>query len=304
LSSENFNNLSNEQLDAAIANVESAIGGSNDKPADKPTLFEKSRERELDTKLGEIHDRSEAREDAVIASKEVPSTRVDSFDDAFAKTYDFLNASPAEKATLQSASKLVEQVRENAKRFGVELSDTEAFKAAMDLENSQRAEQAAGYAPVVDHMKSVFPDQNPVETSRWFADIKRSADQDLPGTIAWMAQQYNVHPMQLAQEIARRYGNQPMQAQQYQAQQYQGPSDAAVQSMIDGVAPTLPNFNRLEEDIIELLESGKVKRTGDPERDLKAAWKEAMRRDTKLTADEKLDKSLRRTYDRANSRKV
>jgi hypothetical protein len=54
--------------------------------------------------------------------------------------------------------------------------------------------------------------------------------------------------------------------------------------------------------MIELLNTGAVRRTGDPQKDLKSAWKEAVRRDTKLTADEKLDKSLRRTYDRANRR--
>jgi hypothetical protein len=64
----------------------------------------------------------------------------------------------------------------------------------------------------------------------------------------------------------------------------------------------LPDFGRHEDDIVELLTSGAVKRTGNPEKDLRNAWKEAARRDAKLTADEKLDKSLRRTYDRANRR--
>lgn len=282
MSSENFNNLSNEQLDAQITVTENAIGsttGIDPSPKEtKPTLFEKSREAELDAKLGKIHDKAEALSDAALTAKDVPSAKADSFDDAFAKTYDFLNASPTEKATLKNANDLVSQVRENAKRFGVELSDAEAFKAALDLENSQRPSE---HAPVVDHMKAAFKDSTPAESAQWVRQVRESFDVDPVYTLAYLAEQAGMHPAQVAAQMYQRYAGQPMQ-QQAQPQYTQAQVEQHVQGIIDQVAPTLPDFGRHEDDIVELLTSGAVRRTGNPEKDMKAAWKEAVRLDSKL----------------------
>jgi hypothetical protein len=289
-----------EQLDTAISNLESTIGGSKDKPEDRPTLFEKASDAKLTENLGAIYDKAEAKADAADEAKTVP-TVVKNIDDAFEATWNHINSSPAEKAELRNANKLVETARQQAAKFGVTLTDAEAFKAALDLENAQRAEEAAGHAPVVDHMRSVYPDQNPVESAKFFADIKRSADQDLPGTVAWMAQQYGMHPMQVAQAIAQRYGNAPVPQQSFEQSQQR--TVAAVQSMLDQAAETLPDLAQFEDEMIEIINSKSFKRTGNYQKDFLSAYNTAKKRDGKLTADQKLEKSLRRTYDRANSRK-
>jgi hypothetical protein len=287
-------------IDKQIAHLEGkleALGvNPNPEPAveEKPGLFEKAREKELDDKLGKIHDRAENRTETVLAQKDVPSARVDDFDSAFAKTYDFLNAPEAEKATQRDASKLIETVRENAKRFGVTLSDEAALKAAMDLEREQGAEAASEIAPVADHMRSAFKDSSPVESAKWFSQVKANFDQDPIGTLAYLGSQTGMHPMQVAQAIAQRFGHQPQQ-QQYQSRQQ---AEAAVVAMIERVVPTLENFSGLEGDIEEVLGSDAFKRTGNYESDLKAAYNEARRRNAKLSSEQRIDKSLRRIYDK------
>jgi hypothetical protein len=192
-------------------------------------------------------------------------------------------------------------VKANAARFGLELTPEQAFQAAMQLEREQLQDARSQDAPALDHLRSVYPDQSPVESAKFFADIKRSADQDLPGTVAWMAQQYGMHPMQVAQAIAARYANAPVPQQSFEQSQHR--AEAAVQSMIDKAAETLPDFPQYEEDMEELLRTGKVKRTGDYSKDFMRAYETAKRRAAKLTPDEKLDKSLRRVYDKSNARK-
>jgi hypothetical protein len=293
-------NRSVEEISTEITNLESAMGGSNDPKPEKETLFDRSADSKLTSQMSAIYDAVEAKADAADEKKVVPA-KATNLDDAFRATYDHINSSEAQKAELRNANKLIETVKANAAKFGVELTEAESLKAALDLENSQRAEEAAGHAPVVDHMRSVYPDQNPVESAKFFADIKRSADQDLPGTVAWMAQQYGMHPMQVAQAIAQRYANAPVPQQSFEQSQQR--TVAAVQSMLDQAAETLPDLPQFEDEMIEIINSKSFKRTGNYHKDFLAAYNTAKKRDGKLTADQKLEKSLRRTYDRANSRK-
>jgi hypothetical protein len=68
-----YQNLSGAQLDAQISATETAIGGSDDAPAEKPGLFERASDEALTAKLGKIHDKAEALSDASLAAKDVPS---------------------------------------------------------------------------------------------------------------------------------------------------------------------------------------------------------------------------------------
>jgi hypothetical protein len=286
------------QIDAQIAYLENKLESvgidPNPEPAveEKPTLFEKAREKELDKKLGQIHDKAEGRTEAALAQKDVPSAKADSFDDAFSRTYDFLNAPEAEKVVQRDASKLIEQVKANAKRFGVEISDADAMKAALDIEARQAAEAASEHAPVVDHMRAAFRDSSPLESAQFFSQVKQAMDRDPVNTIAWLAQQYGISPQALGHHLAR------APQQHYQSQQ----SLAQAEALVDQTAAQLENFDKYEDDVLELLEAGKIQKTGDVARDLRTAYAEAVKRDGKLSSDDRLEKSLSRAYDRANRR--
>jgi hypothetical protein len=296
-----YASMTSDQLGGEIAHLEAkieAIDAASKPSAPMPeTAFDKKNDKALTAELGKTFDKAEAREDAAIANKDVPSVKVDSFDSAFEKTYDFLNSSKAEKASLRDANALVDQVRQNAKKFGVELTDAEAFRAAMDLENQQAAQASAAHAPVLDHMKAAFRDSDPVESAKWFSQVANDFRQNPVATLSWLGQQAGLSPMQLAQAIAQQHGHQPMQQHQSQQQAL-----AAAEAEMGRVIPTLENFSKYEDDIVDVLSKNGIRRTGNITADLKAAYKEASRRDAKLSADEKLDKSLRRTYDKANRR--
>ena len=118
-------------IDSQIEQYEdriSAAGYDPDNPPatekvveDKPSIFDESRESELRSSLGKIYDRNQAASEKAEEAKIVPSiTAGDSTTTAFEKTYDWLHASPQERATQRDASQLVETVRTNAAKFGAE----------------------------------------------------------------------------------------------------------------------------------------------------------------------------------------
>ena len=96
---------------------------------DKPSIFDESREFELRSSLGKIYDRNQAKAEKAEELQVVPSILPgDSTQTAMEKTWDFLHASPQQRATQRDASKLVETVRENAAKFGVNFPTSRRWK--------------------------------------------------------------------------------------------------------------------------------------------------------------------------------
>jgi hypothetical protein len=144
-------------------------------------------------------------------------------------------------------------------------------------------------------MRAAFRDSHPSESARFFADTKRSLDNDLIGGIAQIAQHYNTHPLQVAQMIAQRFGVQqgrPATQEMYNA----------VEAQVNRTASTLTNFEDHEAEILSIIQKGEVRRTGDHSRDLRSAYDLAVKRESKLTADQRLQKRLERVYDKSQRR--
>jgi hypothetical protein len=211
--------------------------------------------------------------------------KADNLSEAFDRTWDHIHSTPEERASLKNASDLVSQVREQAAKFSVTLTDAEAFKAALDLENAQRLENTKEFATGAEAMRSVAHG-DPNETAKFFATVKRNMDARPVETLQWLAAQYGVSPQALGMA----------QAPQQQPQQFAPQDEATVQAMLDKVIPTLEGFD--EDAAYELIASGKVKLTGDAERDLRNAHKAARRASAKLTPEQRLEKSMSRIYDR------
>jgi hypothetical protein len=182
---------------------------SSDAPAkEKPTLFEQ--DDKLTQEFAKAFEKAEAKSERADEGRINPGAKIeeaprDSFTKAFEQTYDFLNSTKAEKAERLEAHRLVEQVKENAERFGVTLTDEQALSKAMDLERQQATND---FAPAVEHLKSAFRDSSPVESAKFFSGVKRDLDSDPVGTLSWIAGQYGLHPMALAQQVAARFGGQ------------------------------------------------------------------------------------------------
>jgi hypothetical protein len=275
-------------------------------PEAPPTIFDHASDKKLSDELGQIFDKAEAKAERQDEAKTIPVAKArspygeeikPSLDDAFRNTYDFLNASKAEQTQMRGASKLVEQVRENAKRFGITLDDQGAFFAAMDLERQQTEKaQNHEFSQGAEYMRSAFKDSHPSESARFFSETKSALDRDLVGGIAEIAQHYGAHPMQVAQMIAQRFGGQ-------QGQPATQEMVNAVEAQVNRTASTLDNFDDHQEAVLSILQKGEVRRTGDYSADLKAAYNLAVKREAKLSPDDRLTRQLSRAYDRAQKRK-
>jgi hypothetical protein len=269
---------------------------SSDAPAkEKPTLFEQ--DDKLTQEFAKAFEKAEAKSERADEGRINPGAKIeeaprDSFTKAFEQTYDFLNSTKAEKAERLEAHRLVEQVKENAERFGVTLTDEQALSKAMDLERQQATND---FAPAVEHLKSAFRDSSPVESAKFFSGVKRDLDSDPVGTLSWIAGQYGLHPMALAQQVAARFGG----------QRGQRPTQEMLNALTHTVNQTAANLDRFDdhqEEILGIIQKGEIKRSGDHSADLRAAYNLAVKREAKLSPDARLTRQLSRAYDRAEAR--
>jgi hypothetical protein len=168
----------------------------------------------------------------------------------------------------------------------------------MDLERQQadeaRAEAASEHAPVVHAMRSIFPDTSPAESAKWFGQVASNFRQDPVGTLAWLGSQTGMSPVQVAQAIYQRFGNQQPQ-QQYQQQDYSPDQIQAVDAMIRDFAEKNPRLEDLECEVIEILQTPTFQQSGQrPDIKLKAALDLAEKRDKGGDFDAKMERSMQR----------
>jgi hypothetical protein len=295
-------NMAPEQMERVIAETQPNV------PESKPTIFDHSGDSKLTKEMGAVFDKAEAKGASEDELKTVPSIRStktdpygnvtpgDSLDTAFEKTWDYLNAPKAEQETQRDAHQLMEQVRKNAEKFGLKLDDSTAMWAAMQMEEkiAEEAKAKAGneYAPAAEAMRSVYKDQDPNQTAAWFRDVKASFDSDPVGATAWAAQQYGMHPLQLAAQIYQRYGQQQTQPTQQDVNRLYG--------IVEQAYAQTPRMAELEEDILAELNSSK--RSGDPAKDLHAAYRRADAKNSKRSTGDKIGRSMNATFDRVSRR--
>ena len=286
-------NMSAEAMEQAIEAHKPNV------PESKPSIFDNDADAKLTKEMGKVYDKSTAKDDFILGKRDVPSAKADNFNSAFESTYKWLNETPkAEQERMRDASALVDQVRDNAKKFGVELTEQEAMARAMELEYTlaQEAKEAAGnpYNGAAEAMRSVYKDHDPNETAQWFAQVKQSFDQDPIAATSWAAEQYGLSPLQLAQQIYQRYGQQESQPTQADV--------GRVQNIVEQAFAQNPRLEELNDDILNELKSESFKRSGDAAADLRWAVKRAEAKNRKRSTGDKIDRSMNATYSRMNKR--
>ena len=137
--------------------------------------------------MSAVYDRVEAKAERAEERLTMPATttndegRPNTLHETFTKSYEWLEASPQEQATQRAAADLVQQVRDNAAKFGVTLDDKAAMEAAMKLE----AEQAnstpgipAELQPALKSISEMYPNRAPHEVANEYAQIDRDFQRD------------------------------------------------------------------------------------------------------------------------------
>jgi DNA-binding transcriptional regulator YdaS (Cro superfamily) len=258
----------------------------------KPTIFDHGSDDKLTKELGKIFDKSEGKIEALHEAKDVPSAKTDSFDQAFESTWDHLHASPQERATVQDAHKLVETVRANAKKFGVELTDQQAMEAAWKLEQEQATAPSNEYAQAEEAIRQHYPNEKPADIARAYADMETRLRQNPVAGVAKIANRLGIHPMQLAQQIALQYSGQA---------QPSAADEAAVRGIVEQVYAQNPRMEELQDDVYEALKSSKL--TGDHATDLRRAYAKAVAKDKKRSSADRMGRTMEQVYARASGAK-
>jgi hypothetical protein len=289
--SDDTQSMSNDQLAGEIARVENQIsttGVNANPPPAKQTIFDHSADKKLSSELGAIWDKAEAREER---KPVMPSIAGEKLADRVTRAHEWTLMTAAERRLESDASKDVSELKGLAEKYGVSVSEAEQIKQTSLMQS------ATEFGPAAEHLRSAFKDSSPVESAKFFSDVKRAADQDLPGTVAWMAGQYGMHPLQLAQQIAARYGQQPQQ--QHQPQGYDPAQLQALDTMIKDFSEKNPRLNDLENEVIEILQTETFANSNQPHLvKLKAALDVAEKRDSAGDLDQKLERSMRRVANR------
>ena len=209
------------------------------------------------------------------------------------KTWDYLHASPKEQAAQRDASQLVETVRANAAKFGVELSDTDAMKAAMELERDLARAAPSELAPAMEAIQRNYPDMKPHEVVGRYAEIDSYVKRAPAEAAGWIYQQQTgQHPLELARQIASQQS--PQQHQEFYATR-------DVNTFFDLV----PDAAKLQSQMVAAIERGEIQRTGNIIADMKRVYEHARGskpQGSRKGARRSMESEMEETWRRVNSR--
>jgi hypothetical protein len=124
-------------------------------------------------------------------------------------------------------------------------------------------------------------------------EIDKMVKADPVQGVAWIAEQSGLNPLQLAQQLAIRLGNQQMIMHN-------------ATSMVDDFFRGNPEAVKLEKEMLSAIESGAVPRTGSIANDLQAALNHARRQQRSERKARRqgrhIERSLAAVYDRVTSK--
>ncbi len=314
-----YENMPVEQIDSEIANLEGQLAArgvdvpTETKPAatkpvaEKPGLFEHGSDAKLTKKLEAVFDKSTARDDAILGAKEVPSAETDSFDEAFAASYDWLHAPEADKQVRRDADQAIDDMVKNADRIGLKMTREDAAQKLWERDHMHEAQDqanaAAEWSGAAEAIRQHYPNEKPADIARNYASMETRIRENPVQGFAEIAQRLGYHPAQVAQAMWQQFGGQHQQVAQYQQQQQQQNYQqgvAALTNLVEQHYQQFPRMAELEAEIVAELES--TKRSGDPAKDLQNAYRRADSKNRKRSTSDRIDRSMNRTFDRMNKR--
>lgn len=252
------------------------------------------------SEMSAVYDKTQSQAEREAIRHTVPTApAAKDLDTAFERTADWMSKSDSERAQMTDARNDVQKIKDNAAKFGVELSETDALKLAFELE--QKQSQAAPAVPAelqasMQAVQQLYPDQPAHQMIGRYAEIDRLVKADPVEGVKWIAEQSGMNPLQLAQQLAFRYGNQ--QAVMHNAER-----------IVADWFENTPGAKAVEADMVKAIESGAVKRTGHFAADLQNALRyvRGQQKQRKARAarstDAKLRDSMEEIYDRARARR-
>ena len=288
--SEHVQNMPVEQMEQAIEARKPNV------PESKPTIFED--DDRLTASLRKTYDRIEGK--AALADEQRTIPAVKSAEplgtESFEKSWDHIHSTKAEKTTRLEAHKAVQERIANAAKMGVTLSEQEATRMLWEEDHfqaQQEQNQAVNeWAPAAQEIQKFYPNEHPAAIAAEYARLEGRFRADPVAGAAEIANGIGMHPLQLAQQIYQRYGQQQNQPTQQDV--------ARVQNVVEQAFAQNPRLEEIEQDVLAELQSESFKRSGDTAADLRWAVKRAEAKNRKRSTGDKIDRSMNATYSRLN----
>jgi hypothetical protein len=264
-------------------------------PASDGKSFEASMDASMNAVFDRMENRAEKRDhvEAVVGPPaQVDATASKSIDETFERTFDYLNMPKAEQQKLADERQRIDEIKKFAGEHNLSFAEAQAYK------HSQQPGQPGQLPPElsksIESVRELYPSDEPSAVFEQYAAIDKMVKADPIHGIAWIAQQSGVNPLQLAQGLAVRYGDQTALM-------------TNAERIIDDWFGSNPDAAQFENLMVEAIESGAVKRTGHMASDLEAAFKHAQKVQKAERKQRKqgkhLDRSFAEIYDRAAARR-
>jgi hypothetical protein len=266
-------------------------------PADDGKSFESS----MDSAMNSVFDKLEGKSDkqdhreASLGPPTVVEESKDKLGDTFSKVYDYLEMSPQQQAQQAKERAAIDDIKQFAAEHNLSFAEAQSYKQGQEpnVQPGQQPQLAPELSKVAEATKALGYDAPFHEVVDRYNQIDRLVQSDPVQGVTWIAQQAGLNPLQLAQQIALRYG---------QESALLGSAEHVVNDFFTDNADAA----KLEDAMLAAVESGKVRRTGNVQADLEAAFKYAQRQAKKEGTAKRqgkhLDRSLSEIYDRMQKR--
>lgn len=297
-----YSNLSTDQIDNQITQIENVVGRSSDKP-EKSYEAEKHKEIVRDderrSEMGQVFDRLQAanekrsHEEAVLKPVEGTGLKGATLEDTFSRTYDFLHMRPEERVFKAAVRNEVDTVKQFAKEHGLSVEQAELMRLSAIAGQRAQPQIPAELHSSMKSVRQMYPDQPFHQITQRYSEIDKMVKADPVQGVAWIAKQSGLNPLQLAQQLAMRFGDPTIITNN-------------ATRLVEEFFASNPDAAKLEGEMLAAIQGEKFRRTGSIANDLQTALNHARRQqrsERKTRRQGKhIENSMSKIYDKVNSK--
>jgi hypothetical protein len=268
----------------------------NDQPTTTTPSEADSLDSKLDASLSAAYDKIEGkadrqahREAPLSPSTPVEATADKSFDASFSKTFDYLQLSKGEQDKQAAERQSIDDIKAFAKSHNLSFAEAQAYKG----QQPQSGQLSPELSAAAESVRQLYGDKPFHEITKGYADLDAYLRKDPIDGLRHIGEQLGMNRLQLAQQLAVRFGDQQLVMHN-------------ATNLVDNWFASNQAAEPLQDIMLELIQSGKVQRSGSITNDLQTAFDLAQRQQKSERKERKqhkhLDRSLRSAYDRAQAR--
>jgi hypothetical protein len=249
---------------------------------------------DLSGELSKVYDDIQSRDARQeITDPEMPSREGERLEDTFERSLEWQGLPAEDKAIEANAAASLEARRVAAKELGVLLAELESIR-----QNELLEEKATGIpdelAPAFEGIRQDFPDSEPTEIIKRYAEIGHAFKENPVETALWAIEQQTGMPaLETARLIARQY-SEPQLQHFFQQRDAMIAAEAAIESFYE----LKPDARKFEDQMLELAARPDFQRSGNVTADLQKIYRQVSGKKGKGGHARNLESDMRETYER------